>query len=56
LCTQKRSLTLHEYLAVPPPRTMQFDRVRAMLARQHGLDADDVVAIDFEKGRFDKFM
>lgn len=56
LHSQKSHLTLDDYLAVPPPRTMQFDRVRAILALQHGLDAADIVAIDFESGRFDKFM
>jgi hypothetical protein len=56
LYPQERHLTLDDYLAVPPPRTMQFDHVRAMLALQHGLDAADIVAIDFERGRFDKFM
>lgn len=53
---QKSHLTLDDYLSIPPPRTMQFDLVRAMLALQHGLDATDIVAIDFERGRFGKFM
>ena len=53
--THRRTLTLENYLSVPPPRTLQTEVVRGMIAQQHGLPVDDIISIDFEAGRVSKF-
>jgi len=49
-------VTLDDYLSVPPPRTTQLEKVKSMLAKQHAIDPSTVAGVDFEGGRFEKFM
>ncbi|CAE8591165.1 unnamed protein product [Polarella glacialis] len=51
---EKKTLQLQDYLSIAPPRTLQFDTVRDMLARQHGLDPAQIESIDFFGGTFQK--
>lgn len=47
----RRTLELEDYLSLPQPRTAQQGPAIAALARQHGLEPADVVAVDFFAAR-----
>jgi len=51
-----RKMTLVDYLSIPPPRTLQLQAVKNLLAEQYGLDPDDIKGIDFYNGLFQRFQ
>jgi len=51
----QKSITLHDYLSLPPPRTLQLEEAKKMIQEQHGIDPTKIESIDFFGGKFDKF-
>jgi len=52
---EKTMYRMDDYLSIPMPRTRQHSIVIAMLAKQHGLDPDEIVSVDMYGGRFCKY-
>lgn len=48
----KRTLTLFDYLSIPPPRTLQLELVKQLLEHQHGLNGSSIINIDFFGEKF----
>jgi len=48
---QPQMMKLHDYLALPPPRTCRAHEAAHMLAEQHNLDPATIKGVDFFSGR-----